>query len=383
MAVASPSVERVQGEPGQGGSGVARVAPIPAVLAPQKSFGHWLQLVKNRDSNRLASLYGSEYRTVEKAALTESTGTTGGYLIPVEWSDRLLESLDEWSFMRRLATVQPMGSRTIQLPMPDCTTAQAAGTPAYFGGVSLVWEAAGDALITETEPTFKMLELTNYPLAGYTVCSNQLVADGGKPLETFLFNLFGRAIAWYEELAFLTGNGAGKPEGIRDCPGALTITRATGSHVGTVDLAKMAGKLLPRSWSDRDGKPLAVWAMHPTALVDLFQITVGAGNSGTWQTNEPGADKRLGAPFGFPIYVTEKASVIGSRGDVMLFDPTLYVIGDRAEFLIEASDQEPTKYLKNQTIWRVICRVAGRPWIDAPVTLQDGTQTASPYVILV
>ncbi len=32
--------------------------------------------------------------------------------------------------------------------------------------------------------------------------------------------------------------------------------------------------------------------------------------------------------------------------------------------------------------WRVVERVDGQPWIEKPITLQDGTTQVSPFVAL-
>jgi hypothetical protein len=38
--------------------------------------------------------------------------------------------------------------------------------------------------------------------------------------------------------------------------------------------------------------------------------------------------------------------------------------------------------VKNQMTWRVVERVDGQPWLEKVVTLQDGSTTVSPFVIL-
>jgi hypothetical protein len=32
--------------------------------------------------------------------------------------------------------------------------------------------------------------------------------------------------------------------------------------------------------------------------------------------------------------------------------------------------------------WRFVQRVDGRPWLEAPITLQDGSSQVSPFVVL-
>ena len=62
----------------------------------------------------------------------------------------------------------------------------------------------------------------------------------------------------------------------------------------------------------------------------------------------------------------------------MLIDPSLYIIGDRMQIEIAAS--EHVNFLTNQITWRVVERVDGQPWMDKPITLQDSTTKVSPFV---
>jgi HK97 family phage major capsid protein len=84
--------------------------------------------------------------------------------------------------------------------------------------------------------------------------------------------------------------------------------------------------------------------------------------------------------LGRPAFPTEKLPALGTTGDIVLIDPALYVIGDRMSVEIAAS--EHVNFLKNQMTWRVVERVDGQPWMERPVTLQDGSTQVSPFVVL-
>ncbi len=151
--------------------------------------------------------------THKKAAMAEAAGATGGYTVPPDFYDKLLAIMAENSFIRSRAFVYPMTSATATFPYLDITTVQSAGTSPFFGGVKFNWTEEAQTR-TETEPAFKMLELKAHELSGYSVSSNVFLQDAAFGLEAFLFQLFGAALAWYEEYAFLQGNGVGKPMGI-------------------------------------------------------------------------------------------------------------------------------------------------------------------------
>jgi HK97 family phage major capsid protein len=258
-------------------------------------------------------------------------------------------------------------------PYLDVTTVQAPGTSPFFGGIIFSWTEEAQTR-TETEPQFKMLELKAHELSGYTISSNVLLQDAAFGLEKFLFAVFARAIAWYEDYAFLQGNGVGKPVGMLTCNANLTVTRATGNKVQFADVAAMIGKLLPSSMKN------AIWVCHPYVLPQLVQLA-DAGGRIIWVPNNGGAQLAIpGTLFGKPVLVSEKVPALGATGDINLLDPSMYVIGDRMQ--IEVAASQHVNFLRNQMTWRVVERLDGQPWLDKVVTLQDGVSTVSPFVSL-
>jgi len=317
------------------------------------------------------------------------SGSTGGYLVPIDFTDALLEAIVEESFIFPRATVIPTYSTETQAPRPNVETAPTArGVSPMFGGVQFRW-GMEDAPV-QTEPTFRMDTLTAWDLLGDAVVSNQWLQDAGaiqatessprpeaNPLlkaEHYLIRLFGKAAAWTAEYAFLQGLGAAQqmPLGIVNCPARHLVSRAGANAIVIADVANMAARLLPRSW----GK--AVWAAHPLAMAQIAQIA-------SYQANQPVNWKDVGvSPAGvllsIPLFVTDKLPALGNRGDLVLFDPSLYVIGQRAEVVVDVSPD--VLFLTNQTVYRIWLRLDGKPWFSSTVTLPDTTTVVSPYVVL-
>jgi HK97 family phage major capsid protein len=201
-----------------------------------------------------------------------------------------------------------------------------------------------------------------------------LLQDSVIGLEKFLMTLFARAIAWFEEFAFLQGNCVGKPQGMLGCSAAIPVNRAGGGQVQFVDVATMWSKLLPVSWNK------AIWCFSPSVVPQLLQLKDGA-NRAIFISIDAGATKTPNwALLGRPALPTEKVPALGTKGDLMLIDPSFYVIGDRMQIEIAAS--EHVNFLKNQMTWRVVERVDGQPWLDKAVTLQDAATQVSPFVVL-
>lgn len=326
---------------------------------PQKCFGDFLWSVRAGDRGRLEKVYRSPH---EKGALAESSGVTGGYAVPPELRYDLMQDVGDAALFRPHAHVVDMAGDTLSLPLPDATTApSAAGVAPFWGGLKMQW-ARENAARPETEPQVRQLELTAWWLGGYALESGRLAQDGGAGLDSWLRVLFARSIAWYEDYAFLQGTGVGQPLGVLNAPGTVLATRNTPGHFKVADAQAM--------WADFYGVGDGCWLATRAAGADVTALT-------GWIPNGP---MEL---YGLPVLPTTKLPALGTAGDLVLADRSLYVIGDRGQVLIEYAREEPTAFLKFQEVWRFSERVDGQPLLGSAVTLPDGgTTKVSPFVAL-
>jgi HK97 family phage major capsid protein len=362
----------------------SRKNAVPAIFGegkdgdPKKNFGDFCLCIATKNHKRLEEVYKAQQadekgNIISKTAMAETSGSTGGYIVPPDFYQQLLAIAAEQAIIRPRAFVQPMASATLQFPYLDITTAQSAGVSPFFGGVQMYWTEEAQTR-TETEPQFKMMELKAHELSGYSVSSNILLQDAAFGLEKFLITLFGQAVGWFEDYAFLQGNGVGKPVGMLNCGAHINVTRNASGRVQFVDVATMQSKLLPMSWNN------AIWLFTPSVVPQLLQLQDGASRSIFISIDQGAVRKPAWSLLGRPALPTEKLPALGTNGDLMLVDPAFYVIGDRMQIEIAAS--EHVNFLKNQMTWRVVERVDGQPWLDKPITLQDSTTQVSPFVAL-
>jgi HK97 family phage major capsid protein len=350
---------------------------------PDYCFADWLLCVARAKSQgrlhdpagarrKLADVYKSE-TGVEKAALSAGgSGTTGGYTVPAALRDDLMRDVSEESFVRPGALVVPMTTATLDLPYPDVLTATGtAGMPPFFGGIQMNWQAEATSLQETAEPKFRQVQLRANELSGYALVSNPMMQDA-LGLDAWLRRLFARSVAWFEDYAFIRGTGVGQPLGVLNSGSALAVSRGTPTAIKLADLAAMLSDLLPHSYMH------AVWLLSVTGMVQLVQLT-GWGPNYPPSAVEDG-DRSVGALFSRPLYVTEKLPVLGTKGDCILFDPSLYVIGDRQALEVDVS--EHVNFLTNRATWRVLERVDGRPIFDQTIKLSDQATTVSPVVVL-
>lgn len=304
---------------------------------------------------------------MDKKDLLENIGASGGFLVPVEQRTDLLQIPAPELVFRPRATRVPMARRQIQWPVLDQTNTTS-GRPAWFGGVLSYWTEEGEYK-TESDPAFRQINLVAHKLVSLTEASDELLADSAQSLEALLTQLFTGAINWYEEHAFMNGTGAGQPRGVINAPATFAQARAAAGAIGIVDIINM----LEHSY----GNP--VWLITKSALPSLMQLNGPAANpSYVFMPNA--RDGMPGTLFGFPIIWSEHCPILGSRGDIGLYDLRYYLIADRQATTIDASKHDKFRY--DLTVWRAVHRVDGQPWLSQPIYYQDGTTQVSPFVVL-
>ncbi len=346
-----------------------RISPNGAVASSTEKFVSFYNSIRKKDHGAVEKFYSPQ----EKAALSELSGTTGGYLVPQGYTLKLYQAMAENSFLWPRANVVPMTTLEVQCPRVNAESAQSAGTSPFFGGMLFQWGPAQGVALTETEPVNGQISLKANDLTGYALLSNQFWNDIGPEGEDYLTDLIGKAAAWYAEYAFFNGLGTGRsqPMGILNATCSALVTRKVGGHIAQDDLRGMASKLIPYSYAN------AIWATSPSALLDLVGVNAYIPNQ------NPGAldiGSCCGSLFGKPVFVTDKLPLLGTKGDLVFFDPTLYIIGDRQQAIVDVSDQ--TAFQTFQTVLRVWLRCDGRPALDGTITLADGASTASAFVVL-
>lgn len=283
---------------------------------------------------------------VEKAALAESSGVTGGYTVPPMFANQLLTLAVEDTIVAPRAAKQPLTSRTLQVPSLDITTSYGAGQSPFLGGILASWTSES-ATRAESEPQFRQTVLTAWELSFYTVASNTLLADNAVGLDSLLTQLFSAAIGWYTDYAFLRGDGVGKPLGILNAPATIAVTKNTASHFYFADVASMLSQFY---WLLRGSNSVA-WVINQSVIADLYKMNDQSGSTVAYgrmlfvpisegaQSDIPKSAglQSIGWLAGFPVLVSEKLPPLGTDGCVMLCDFSKYLLGTRQELQIDVS----------------------------------------------
>lgn len=296
----------------------------------------------------------------------------GGFLVPETLRSQLLQIALESSVVRSRATVVPMETARVPFPMIDSTT----NVGSVFGGMIGYWGEEGAALV-ESNPKFGRAELDAKKLTGFALVPNELLQDSLISFSALIETLWPQALAFFEDLAFMSGTGAGEPLGFLGAGNSagVAVDKESGQAADTIvveNVIKMYSRMLPSSLAR------GIWVCSPEAIPELYTmaLSVGTGGGPVMLTNVTGP-----APmtiFGRPLVVSEKAGRLGDRSDLAFVDLSYYLIGDRQQMTAASSTEY--KFGEDKTAFRIIQRVDGRPWLQSAITPANGGPTLSPFV---
>lgn len=339
------------------------------------SAGEYFQAIWHGNTQRTAEMQNKMSQV--KNAFSSNVPSEGGFLIPEVVRSELLTVSLETSIVRPRARVIPMDSLRVPFPAVDSTT----NATSVFGGIICYWTQEAGAL-QDSSAKFSQIVLDAKKLTAYTEVPNELIADSIISFEAYINQIFPEALAFYEDYAFLKGTGVGEPLGVLTSGvggnTAMVEVAAEGGQPGATivweNIVKMFARMLPNSLSR------AVWLVSPDTFPELatMALSVGTGGSAVWLNNGV-----AGPPMtilGRPVIVTEKASVLGTAGDITLVDLGFYLVGDRQA--MSATSSMHFKFQNDVTAYRIIERVDGRPWLQSAITPKNAGATLSPFVRL-
>lgn len=305
------------------------------------------------------------------AAAGSNVPSDGGFLIPEILRSEILQLALESSVVRQRATVIPMDSLKVPIPAVDETSR----ANSIYGGIVFYWTPEG-APGQDSSAKFGQVTLDAKKLFGYAGVPNELMKDSAA-FRSWFASRFPSGYSWFEDIAYLTGDGTDKPLGVYNGAGVIAVTRTTSSHVKYQDITNMYSRMYPASHSK------AVWLCSPNVLPELMQLSFSPDGTNyvpvmLWQPNAQAV--MTPTILGRPLVITEKVSALGAAGDLSYVDFSEYLIGDRQAMSMESS----ADYLfgTDKTAFRVIGRVDGRPWVQSAITPHNGGPTLSPYVTL-
>lgn len=337
------------------------------------SLGDFLQAVGRDDRERLKTIYKSFWEDGEKTDMSHVDGIGGGFLLPTEFSGPLLKIAEDMSPLQNMVTKTPVSTNRGQMPSLNQFDAPTAGVgnTAFAGGVTAA-ATAENTTLTETRPTFKLIEWNIHKQGGVTQAPNELINDSPESIETILSALFVIAINSKVEYQILRGTGANENLGILNSDALVSVTTTSDNTFALKDAANMLSRFLPQLSN-------GAFFMHPGVIPDLTAFEAGTGGS-VWLMDQKN-DPMIGQPIlGKPVFMSQHLPQDDNSGDVILADMKSYLLFMNQGLQIAFSPHVAFK--EDQGTWRFTQRMDGQPWLNSAITLADpqGSYTVSPFV---
>jgi HK97 family phage major capsid protein len=333
--------------------------PNIPVRSEWRSFNEFAKAIAdNRADNRL------EMRT-----FVEGDSTLGGFLVPGEFTARLMDDSLGDEIIRPGAENYALNQSSRVIAAWD----SADHSSNLYGGWSMQWLGETDPGDIQTGKV-RAMTITAKKGALFSECSRELLNDADG-FEAGLGLGLRRAIGFYLDNAYIEGNGVAKPLGIINCPSSIQVDRTTAGTLAYGDFVNM--------WSRLHGsfKSNSVWIINHDCASALLNLQDGAGRLIYLTESRGGVVQDIPQQiFGRPVYWTEKNPGLGSLGDVILVDRSQYAIGMAGDLLLDKSNAP--KWTSDIISFRAIVRVDGDSLWDKAITPKHGANTLSWATVL-
>ena len=242
-------------------------------------------------------------------ALQEGTDSEGGYLVPDEFENTLVQGLTDNAVIRAHAHVITTSSGLHKIPVV-----------AAHGSAAWIDE---EGAYTESDETFGQVQLDAHKVGTVIKVSEELLNDSAFDLESYIASEFVRRIGDKEEEAFLVGNGTGKPTGILNATGGGQVGVTTASAT-----AITADELIDLFYSLKAPyRKNAIWILNDSTIKAIRKLKDSTGN---YLLQPALKDGEVSTLLGRPYFTSAFAPEIAAGAKTIVFgDLSYYWIGDR------------------------------------------------------
>lgn len=242
-------------------------------------------------------------------ALKEGSDSDGGYLVPDEFENQLIQKLHQENVLRSISHVIQTSSGDHKIPV-----VASEGTASWLDE---------EAAYTESNSSFGQVTLGAHKLGTLIKVSDELLNDSAFDLTNYISTEFARRLGDSEEEAFLTGNGTGRPTGIlNDSNGAKDGVTAAAADAITFD------ELIDLFYSLKEPyRKNAVFLMNDSTVKAVRKLKDQNGQY-IWQPSV-----QLGTPdmiLNRPVFTSQYMPTLSAGNRIALFgDFSYYWIADR------------------------------------------------------
>lgn len=349
---------------------VTAVDPEPDPTGGFQDFGEFALAVREAgvpsgsEDNRLTML-----RSAAPASYgSEGTGADGGYGVPPAMRAQVFDLAFDESSVLSLVDSEPVGGNSTTILSDETTPWGSTGVQAY-------WRAEGAQMtpskMAEQEQNVRLHEL--YALVPVT---DELLADRPR-LTNRLTVKSAQAIRWKSNDAILNGDGVGKPLGIINSGGYVSVAKKTSQTADTL-VPHNIGSMFSRLYQGPGAR--IAWMGHPTILPSLMEMSIG--NQPAWVPSSNGLVGGInGTLLGYPIEFSHHLpGVLGDQWDLILGNWAGYFLARKAA--MQAAQSAHLWFDYGMTAFRWTFRLNGQPHLSTPIQPPNSAPTIAHFVTL-
>jgi len=333
-----------------------------------------------RDVSKELGSWEKVSREVTKAAgsgMEAGTDQYGGWLLPVEFQNNLLNAVEQKNVVMERCTKIPMGMPIVEIPYVNGFDLSSG---LVYGGIQWTWVDELES-VTETRPKIGKVQLKLNKCMGMCYTSDEILADSPQSMEALLKNGFENGLTYALMYAFLRGSGAGQPQGILNANCLVSVTQETDQPAGTIYFENIVN-MYSRAFNPAN----CVWMANISCLPQMaaMNLAVGTGGVPVWMPAAGISSAPYPTLFGLPVIWTDFCSDVGTVGDIILADWSQYLVGQKSGKDVSNFDSSiHLKFDYAQTALRFQYRVDGNSWWKSSYTPPIATtKTRSPFVVV-
>ncbi|MGE0417692.1 MAG: phage major capsid protein [Acetobacteraceae bacterium] len=341
-------------------------------MAQTAAFGDLLVAVMRAKTGR-----GVDERLMEASlGANEAIPSDGGFLVEKDIADGLLT---------RSFQLSRIGSRVRRIPISGTSNGlkinaladDSRATGSRWGGIRGFWIPEGGSL-TPSRPKMRSMNLELKKLGALMYCTSEQLQDA-PAVAAIMSQAFPEEFAFLIDDAIFEGPGSDQPLGFMNAGGKVTVPKEAGQASKTIQYENITNM-----WARLPAGSMATaeWWINSDAMPALQSMSMVIGTGGVPVYMPPGglSQSPYGSLFGRPVIPLEYCNTLGTEGDIVLADPTKYVMIDKGD--IQYATSIHVAFLTDEQAFRFIYRVDGQPVDDKPITPFKGTNKQSTFITL-
>ncbi len=265
-------------------------------------------------------LFSERYKTF----LNETTGSSGGFLVPQEWYNRILKLVSDSGVVRKNATVINMSRKELAIPKLD-----------RLPGFTFVSEGSMKPV---SNPTFAQVVLSRKDGGFIVIFSKQLIEDDAFDIMGFVSRLAAQIISRTEDLAGFKGI-LGQIDGLFTNGIEASVLDLSGASISSItydDIINMVSSVP----SETLGK--SKWYMHRT----IYGLLKSMKYEGSQEYVISPDERKSNMLEGFPVVLTDQAYSLSEDSP----DRAFIGFGDLQYMILGSKNSLSIDYSKDATV---------------------------------